>query len=299
MRWVGRSALWALVLIGVGLFLLLRNADVIDEDVRIWPFLLVAVGLFLLVERLGRPWWFGGGLFVPFVLIALGVVEFLQDAGWLSEDFSIWPVILIAVGVAILVQGASWPGAQRAVVKRESIPTQGATEARVLIEHGAGELYVGSLGEPGTLLAGTFEGGVDSQVRSSGDLLDVRLRPPRGGVGRFPRFTHNWSIQLNGGIPLSLSLRGGASRSNLDLHDLTARDVDVECGASETTLTLPAGASSRVRIRGGAASVRVRVPQAVAAWIRVRGGISSVNVDSRPRRSGRSWMSRWARRASS
>ncbi len=53
-----RSAYWALVLIGAGVFLLVRNTTTAGrlEHVRLWPLLLIALGVWILLERVGR-WW--------------------------------------------------------------------------------------------------------------------------------------------------------------------------------------------------------------------------------------------------
>jgi cell wall-active antibiotic response 4TMS protein YvqF len=268
------------LLIGIGVFLLLQNAGVIDEDVRIWPIVVIVIALAILGERIGHPWWFGGGLFLPLVLLAVGGVALLKDLNVIDRDFTIWPVILIALGVSILWHAGPW-GRRTGTVERSgrSIPLDGATSATITIEHGAGELSVGPLEKAATLLEGTFAGDIDAQVRREGDRLEVRLRSARGR-GWPVGFRRDWTVWLNRTVPLSLSVRGGANQGTLDLRDLMVTEVDVQTGASQMGVVLPAISGCRVRIRGGAASVRVEVPLGVSLSIRARGGLGSFDVDT-------------------
>ena len=90
----------------------------------------------------------------------------------------------------------------------------------------------------------------------------------------------DWSLGLNGAIPLSLEFKTGASEARLDFSGLRVTDLRLETGASDTRLTLPAEAGqTRVRLQAGAASVEVQVPEGVAARVKIRGGLYSANVD--------------------
>ena len=68
-----RSILWAVLLIGIGVVLLLRNTGVLPEDVSLWPLLLIAIGVWLALERLLFGSRFGGGFVWPLILIAVGL----------------------------------------------------------------------------------------------------------------------------------------------------------------------------------------------------------------------------------
>lgn len=279
-----RSILWALLLIGIGVVLLLRNSGTIPEDVRIWPVVVLAVGVWLLLERLlfGDRWQgsFAGSL----VLIAIGGVFFLQDLGAISRDVSVWPVILIAVGLAIVLSAIPSRRGDAATV-RESVPLDGASSARVVVKHGAGRLHVASQVTPSLLVDGSFGGRVRKRVRRSGDHLEVTLSH-EGGAWMEHAMPWNWGrggpldweVGLSRMIPLELEVEGGANQARLDLSDLRVEELRVHTGASETIVTMPARGRCRARIEAGAASVKVRVPPRTAADIVVRGGLSGVHV---------------------
>jgi cell wall-active antibiotic response 4TMS protein YvqF len=109
----GGGSWLALGLIGLGVFFLLRQIDVIPTDIAIGPIALIVLGGVLLVVAVTTR--FGeAGLVVPFVLLALGIVLLLRDRGAVSKDFSVWPAVLIAVGAGLLLSGAiggsAWGG---------------------------------------------------------------------------------------------------------------------------------------------------------------------------------------------
>jgi hypothetical protein len=281
----------ALVLIGVGLFFLLRETDVIPRDVSIGPIVLIALGAVLLVIALTTR--FGeAGLVVPFVLLALGIVLLLRDRGAVSEDFSVWPAVLIAVGAGLLLGdgiGATMLGRRVRSVDR-AIPVDGAREAHLEIRHGGGSLRVDPGSDRLTLLRGTFRGGVRDRIRRRGDRLEVRLESEGGrwlGWG-----SRRWDLELAPGIPISIDLQIGASDSALDLSALTVPSLDVHTGASHTRAVLPERGETAVRIQAGAASVDLVVPAGVAGRVRFQGGLASRKVDeSRFPRTGNEYRS--------
>ena len=278
----GGSAGLALAIIGFGVLLLLRQAGVIDKDVRIWPIVVLAlgVGLLALVFSGRRP---GSGLVLPFLLLDVGIVELLKDTGNLPHDFSVWPSLLIAVGAGILLGGLAWRAAGRrwaggeAVTKR--IPVEGVEKARVEIRHGAGALRVGPGDDAGALLEGTFTGGVRDEVRREDGRIGIRLEMAgHHGWGWGPRGLR-WEIRLNRQVPVELDLEGGAQEAELDLAGLLVPSLSVRTGASSTAITLPDRGATSVRISAGAARVDVRVPDGVEARIRFNAGAASRDVD--------------------
>ncbi len=283
-----RAILWALLLIGVGVWLLLRSAGVIPEDVNGWPLLLVAIGIWLLIEHL---WFRMGGFVWPLVLIVVGGALFLQDIDALRNADLVLPIVVIAVGVGLLLSvlvGRRWPGEEHA-----SVPLQGASEASVRIDHGAGRLHLTSMLGGEQLLEGRFVGGVRTRVDRVGERLDVALRSPPGGWSHGARGEGlGWDVSVNRQVPVTLNLNTGASDSDLDLTDLRLVELTLSTGASRTVVNLPASGRYQVRIKAGAADVRVHVPTNVAARIEARAGLAKVNVDERrfPRAEG-GWRS--------
>lgn len=279
------TILWALLLIGIGVVLLLRNLDVVPKDTRIWPLVVLVIGAWLFLERLtvGR---LARGVTWPLLLIAVGGVFLLQDLRVIPGRVSIWPFLLIAGGLAMVL---SIPGdRERAKFATSSarVPLDGAKSGRIRIEHGAGRLAVESTHEPGVLLEGSFAGVVRPDVRRDGDALEVRLSGEPGAFleRAFPwnwrgPTALDWEIGITRRLPVSLEVRSGASSQELDLADLVVPELQVKTGASQLELVLPSKGETKARVEAGAARVRIRVPERVAARIVIGGGVSSVRVD--------------------
>jgi len=223
-------------------------------------------------------------LFWGSILILAGILLMLDNLGIIAVNVwsLLWPLFLIALGLWTL--WGVFFGRQSNEVEKVTIPLEGAGQARVRIHHGAGRLRVGAGAGPGELVTGTFGGGVDRRVRRDGETLDVKMSmqshsfvmPWTWGAGG----AFDWSLSLNGEIPLELACETGASDTRLDLSSLRVTDLRVETGASATDVTLPANAGhTRARIEAGAASVTVRVPAGVAARIRTGGGLAAISVD--------------------
>ena len=269
-----RSIAWAILLIGLGVVLLLREANVIPSDVDWWPMLVFGLGVWLLVERIVSR---ERDLVVPLVLIAIGVVFFLQQANVVSSSVTVWPVLLIAVGVGIVLSALPISGRETAAT-RTSVPLGGAAAGRVVVKHGAGRLWVRSTRDPEALADGSFGGGVEPRERRIGDTMEVTLERrswrPRSGRGAM-----DWEVGITRRVPVSLEVDAGANRAELDLTDLTVPDLRVNTGASDTSITLPAQGRTRAVVVCGAANVRIRVPERTAARIAVRAGLMSVRID--------------------
>jgi hypothetical protein len=271
------SILFGLVLIGIGVVLLLRSLDVVPETVRVWPILLLAVGLWILLVRLTGWWGHFGGFAAPLVLLAIGGMLVLRDAGAIDPDVAVWPVVLIAVGLGILLEAAlGRRERERGRTTSVSVPLDAeARSARLVIRHGAGRLRMAAGAGSGMLIEGTVAGEVTPEVRREDGRMEVTLRPERGW-GHAPI---EWDLGLTGDVPLALELRTGADETILDLSGLVVEDLSVETGASKTEVVLPSRGRCRVRVKAGAASVVMTVPTQTAARIRSRTGLASVEVD--------------------
>ncbi len=272
----GGSYLFALALIALGVFLLLRNIDVIPGDVSVWPFVLIAVGVVLLVGRLLSRWPHQGGFLVPVVLLTLGVFFLLQETEAVGRDVSVLPVVLIAIGAGLLLDAL--PIRRRPPNAVDvSVPAEGARGARLRINHGAGRLRIGGGAPAGTVVDGTVSADTRTEVERGDGTLQVRIR---GGGGWVPwQGPLDWDLRLGSEVPLTIDLRTGANESTVDLSSVPVPELSLKTGASDTTLTVPAAGCSRVEIHAGAAGVHVRVPEGVAARIRARTGLAGLNVD--------------------
>jgi hypothetical protein len=272
-----RTMLFALLLIGIGVLLLLRQADVLPEGVGIWPIVLIGVGVVLLIERLAIGAAGGAGLVVPLVVIAIGTGFLLEDAGVIENDDVLLPLVAIAIGVGLVLGAAP---ARRAPEDREAVALAGAARGSVEIEHGAGELRIRSHLAGDNLLEGTFAGGIDVRERREGERLEVALRPSSWlGSAWGGRNTRDWSVTLSRTVPLELAVRTGAGRLEADLSDLRVESLRLETGAGAVALTTPSTGRPQLHVRAEASDVRLTVPARMAARIEARGGISNIRVD--------------------
>lgn len=190
-----------------------------------------------------------------------------------------WPMLLIGLGVWVLASFYF-----RGELKSESISVdlQGAREADVRIDHGAGEFCLHSGASGSELLHGTFTGGLDSSESRDGDKLNVRMRP---GSDFFPlppfgfHDQRDWDVSFNPEIPIRLGMNMGANKSMVDLSGLNITDIKLKSGASETNLTLPAHGRLNADFEVGAASLTIIVPEGMAVRARAEIGAGDFSMD--------------------
>jgi hypothetical protein len=268
-----QGAFLGILLIGLGAIFALRAMDVWPDDLAIWPGILIVIGLASAVDQASRGIhvsWFG-----PLLLIGLGTFFLLRDLDVVGSEF-IAPAVLIVVGLGMLLGRAGRRGAGS--VEPVRIPLEGAQRAKVRIEHGGGELRIGSLPPGGVLLAAGEMGGVERRVNRATDRVEVTLRRTAGGWGGAWR--EDAHLDLSPDVELELDLQTGASKTRLDLRELRVSSLAIKTGASSTEVTTPARGYTRATVDAGAASVGVKVPEQVAARISSDTGIATVDVDT-------------------
>jgi hypothetical protein len=272
------AATW---LIGLGLIFLIRDASGWTWA-QAWPMFVILVGIGMLASSLAyarRQWAGSWWLLWPIAWIGIGFVLLMSTTGRLGVDpddlvSQWWPVVPIGIGVWFLV-ASIWPG-RRAPVEQLDLALEGATEARVRVRFGAGELEVGKAA-PGRLVSGTFSGGVAATQHGHG-AVDLQPDMAGGWPGWDRPFA--WRLGLTGEVPLDLRVESGAARATLDLGDLLVRRLEVKTGASETRVRLPRAAGmTMVRAETGAAALSIEVPEGVAARIRSQMALGSTHVD--------------------
>jgi hypothetical protein len=263
------------VLIALGTVFLLNNLGVLDWGVwslilRLWPVLLIGIGLDLLVGR--RSVW--GSLLV--VLVMLGIL-----AG------------------AIWYYGVQPAGGRLLEGERLCQPLQGAQQADVTIEFGAGSLTMEALeASSQNLVEGTARLWRGERVAEDFSVqqgvAEYRLRT----VGFEPLIIfgpwdegHNWDLAFNASVPIELTARMGVGQATLDLSDLSLEGLDVGLGVGQANITLPSEGVWSVSIRTGVGETIVRIPQGVAARIHARGGLVSISVDAAYPRQGEVYVS--------
>jgi hypothetical protein len=228
-----------------------------------------------------------GSIFWGGLLVLAGILLLLQNLGIITGNIwgIIWPLILIFFGVQFLFSVTGRGGHMES--QKLALPVSGVSQAAVQFNHGAGYLRVDSSVEPGMLLSGTFEGGVECSQVNQGLTNRIDLRPGRQYFWDFPwsfGYHHgfSWTVGLNPDIPLMLEIKTGASETQLDLTHLKVTDLRMETGASSTTVRMPEAAGfTQAHVQSGVASVDIRIPAQVAARIEVKSGLAGISVDSR------------------
>ena len=218
-------------------------------------------------------------IFWGIVLIAVGVLLFLQTQGIIEDVFRyFWPLLLMLVGGWIIL-GVYWRPAG-SPEESFSIPLGAAQSVKYHFAHGAGQLEISGGAPAGQALLGTSAVGMNRNSHLDGDRLDVRIEAGPSFVPFLGPSQGVWRFQLAQGVPALLTVESGASFLNLDLSDVLATRVALKTGASSTNVTLPARGVSLLDVESGAASLNVRVPETTAARIRVREGVTAVDVDT-------------------
>lgn len=220
-----------------------------------------------------------GELFWGPLLVLLGVLFFLKSAGILQGDVLswFWPLFILAIGVWVLLGAFNRP--QYETTEKFSIPLEGAKEASLSINHGAGQIELQGGARPGDFLTGSIGNGMDKKSRLVDGKLEVKIEAgpsflpflgPEGGV---------WQYRLTPDIPVSIKLEAGASKLDVDLTDLRVSYFSFDGGAASLNLTLPARMESTlVDIDAGAASIDLCVPQGVALRLRTK-TVGSLHID--------------------
>jgi hypothetical protein len=218
-------------------------------------------------------------LVIGVALAGSGVLLLLRNVGVLPPGVTVWPILLVAVGVVLLLAGLQQHDAD-VPADGASAPLDGATEARLVLKHGAGVLEVTDGAHPGHLYDGTFAGGVRQEAQRHGDRLEVTLRHPADPERLFRQSRGlRWTLAVTREVPLDLELQTGAARGQLDLSEVALRRLRVQTGASEVDIRLPTRGRSAVQVSAGAAEIRLHVPPGVAATVTNRSALASVVVD--------------------
>lgn len=198
-----------------------------------------------------------------------------------------WPLLLILLGGWVLF-GIYFRGS--AETENVSIDLQGAREASLKLNHGAGEFRVHSGAGMNEYIHATTTGGVEQKVDRNGDRLEIKMRPAHDFMSfpfLGPSNQLDWDVAINADIPTSLKMNLGANKSVIDLRDLNIIDLKLETGASETQLTLPSKGRFLADLDLGAASLTITIPDGLSARIKASLGAADIKVDeSRFPRSG-------------
>lgn len=236
-------------------------------------------------------------LFWGCAIVLLGAVLLASNLGVIQGNVwgFFWPALIILAGIWFLMRSSAKNLPVESVAS--NVPLEGAVEAEIEFNHGAGRLIVDSTAQQGDLLSGRFTGGVTANVDRSGSSVKVALHTPTDLVFEGPLMNgghgYEWKVGVTPTIPVKIHVHTGASESKLDLSNLKASDVVLETGASSSEVVLPANAGyTKVKIESGVSSVKVTIPQGVAASIKVDSGLAGIDIDTtRFVKSGKKYIS--------
>lgn len=256
------------------------------------------------------------GIVGPLILIAIGVMFFLANAGYLPGTFWLvvirfWPLILILVGIEILLGRTRWgqllvlliglltlggvillaqnPGligrganAQTATIARE---LSGVRTAELELDSGLGELDLHALGPAGAnWVEGTVRYPGSLQLIQTYDVAGDRahLKLELKGAEFMPGTAdEQWQLGLAPGLPIALDVNTGVGNSRIDLTGVRAQTIDLNAGVGNVEVILPATAGSvNAKVDGGIGQLTISIPAGVPARIRARSGIGGLDVDS-------------------
>ncbi len=214
------------------------------------------------------------------VLVLLGLCFALKAAGVIQNVWEyFWPLFLLLAGgwlvtVALLPARATVEGEERVVLN-----LQGARQANLTVEYGAGQMHI-SGGAPADALLTANGSSLHVSSRLEGERLTAKVECAPTFVPFLGPESGVWRFRLNNEVPLHLTVESGASQLTLDLSELQVTYLKLEAGASHVTLTAPARvANALLEIEAGAASLNVQIPQGVAARVRLDQAIASFTID--------------------
>ena len=240
----------------------------------------------------------------PLVLIALGIVFLLANAGYVSEGVlrrlvDLWPVALVLVGLDVLFRDRSTVAAlvvEVAVITASivyvvaapatgffpvgtnttSVGRQGATSLALTVSYGAGRLTMHSGTTELVSVSSSREDVRVQDVRRSGTAAAVTVSPTNDSA--FFGSDRTWDVVIPSDIPITLTANVGAGEFRFGLRDVKLAGATINGGASDLSITLPKPTGDvPITISSGASSITLEIPPGVDYRVRMTGGLNSVN----------------------
>jgi hypothetical protein len=206
------------------------------------------------------------------VLVLLGALILLNNAGLLLLDWGVtWPLLVIAAGLVIMAGAFMGRGADAVALQSVTIPAEDARRLELTLRLGAGR-YALAAGTAELVDVTANEPSIESQVDRLGDLARVRLSPAAERWGWTWHGGFEWRIAVARDIPTMLDVRAGAGDFALDLTDVSIVSAQIGIGAAELRVVLPRPRGDvPIRVEGGAASMTFQVPPEVEARVTTSG----------------------------
>lgn len=286
----GQSLFGPIILIGVGVFFLLRNLNIVPEAnlailFRVWPLWLIFLGVNIVVQQAPKR---VAGLLSGLVgMTAVFTATFLV---FFSED----NVLLNRLGVR--------PAQMEVISETVSYDPDGINRADISLEFGSrgGSIY--ALEPAGDLIRGDVSHNDNLLFRTEAEDGTATVFLGQGAIAPWQWFTSGggqpWVIGLNPDTPLDLNIDSGSGSVAFELEALTLENLRVDLGSGSSSLTLPGGdyplyvdvgsgstrlifqGDGRIQsdINGGSGSMVVALPAGLPARIEIEDGSGSVSL---------------------
>lgn len=241
----------------------------------------------------------------PLVLIAIGVMFLLSNAGYVGDTalrrlVDLWPIALVLVGLDILVRdrsavvalvvevaviGAAMVYAMVAPAtalfpigtNTTSVGRLGATSLSLTVNYGAGRITMHSGTSDLVVVSSSREDIRVQDVRHSGSQASVTISPTDERWW-FVNTDRAWDVTVPSDMPMALTANIGAGDFQLALRDTKLTGATINGGASTLTIALPKPSGDvPITISAGASSITLEIPAGTEYRVRTEGGLNSVN----------------------
>jgi hypothetical protein len=258
-RYRGLSIVAPFILIGLGIVILLQQANVVQWNLleitlRLWPLVLIAVGADIIIAR--RSY--------------LGAVVSL-----------IVMILLLLGGLALMGPG---PAEGDAVTSENvSYALRDATTGQIRISIDAGQLQLDALPETsndiiqGTIHSGDRGASIENTTVNGKATISLKSQWPRSFV-LFHSEDLLWDLHLTPKIPLDVECSMGAGEIEADLSALKAHDVGMKIGAGHLWLKLPSTEDMNISVSIGAGAAEIYLPANAPIMVDCKTGIGSCNL---------------------
>jgi len=188
-----------------------------------------------------------------------------------TRGITLWVTVAATLAMAGCHMDTDHRGGSSEVEAR-SVPLGDAKEADIEIHIGAGEIRLG--GGAKELLDADFtyerarqKPEIDYHINSGRGKLSVRLA--EGG---------RTDIRLKDDVPMTLEVKLGAGKSDLNVGSLALRKLNVNVGVGDCTVDLAGDWKENLKasIKGGIGRATIRLPEDTGVRVYARGGIGEI-----------------------
>ncbi len=245
-----------------------------------WGMLLVLLGVILLLKNLdaiNNNFWADFALYFPILLIAIGLEKIFTKTR--AHYVAYATTVVIFVGALWVVLSGSRGGTDDSFFSETSysVPNDGKVSSlRALIDLGPGNLTVRDASEQifdGQFREFTVKPEISYKAESGEGILSLTGKAKRwmGGLIRVDTDEANdWYVSFSNALPLSLECTGNESDVHLNLATTPVKRIKVE--VDDGTIYLKIGTSEpdvNITVGGDNSELRLRVPE--SAGLKVTG----------------------------